>query len=122
MKDFTNGYCLLQLRKQLRLNQQAMADLMDLTKVQYRSIETSQRSLKYSELVHFFNKMDIPLRLYTNITEYIKANVRTDSEYTPTSTKYFGCMLPIPHLQNVTITLLKLGFEIEAYLLKKDKS
>lgn len=119
MANMFHAYALLQIRKQLRLTQQQMADLMGLPKHRYMKIEKAHDNVKLEEIKSFFNTLNIDQKPYDDVITYMAKHYLRESVYQPTESKYFGAMLPIPHLQKVTLDLLEIGLNIEQYVLTK---
>ena len=108
MVKFYHAYCLLLLRRQLRLQQKDMAELLGIKKPRYTNIETGKVLVLESELRHFFDTLNVDYK-----------EDKRDTGYIPEHPKYFGCLLPIPALQKVTLDLLQVGFKLEEELYKR---
>ena len=119
MVKFYHAYCLLLLRRQLRLQQKDMAELLGIKKPRYTNIETGKVLVLESELRHFFDTLNVDYKEYSDIINYIHKEYKRDTGYIPEHPKYFGCLLPIPALQKVTLDLLQVGFKLEEELYKR---
>lgn len=119
MVKFYHAYCLLLLRRQLRLQQKDMADLLGFKKPRYTSIESGKLLVRESELRLFFDTLKVDYREYSDIINYIHKEYKRDTGYIPEHPKYFGCLLPTPALQKVTLDLLAVGFKLEVELYKR---
>lgn len=121
MVKFYHAYCLLMLRKQLRLGQKDMAELLGIKKPRYTGIETGRLAVSESELRYFFDTLNVDYKEYSDIINYIHKEYKRDTGYVPTHPKYFGPLLPIEQLKKVTVDLLQVGFKLEEELYKRTK-